>query len=171
MTTPHSANTDPQPEKKTTAKKKRNYKIIFGVVAGLIVLLFAWYFWSTRTVEESTKDGYVTKVARVGTIIKTYEGELNLAPTPIQYATSLASDTWDFSIKKKDKDLYDKLLSLQGKVVKVSYRKQAKSFPWQGNSKIFVYDVVEIDPSELEKYLPEDEDPAVPGERDTSAFY
>ena len=53
-----------------------------------------------------------------------------------------------FSVQNKDKDVLEKLKSLQGERVKLTYIERYGTFAWLGDTKYFVKDVEKLNPRE-----------------------
>ncbi len=120
--------------KKVMSKAKRALLILLGVavIAGL------GYLWvCTWTYSDGARSGYLMKVSYKGVVFKTFEGQLNMAQA--QYGAPPL--TWEFSAK--DRAVYDELLRLEGKQVRLHYREPYKVLPWQGKTG-YIVDKVEL---------------------------
>lgn len=83
--------------------------------------------------------GVMYKVSKKGLIFKTLEGELNLGGFSEGEGTVMSQKIWNFSIK--DKEVFDKLNTFQGKKIAVDYKEVIRVFFWQGDTRYFVTSV------------------------------
>jgi len=111
--------------KKVWSKTKRALLIFLGI-ALVVTLLTLWVF--TWTYSDGVRSGYLMKASYKGVIFKTYEGQLNLAQA--QYGAPPL--IWEFSAKNRE--VYDQLLTMEGKQVSLHYREPYKVLPWQGKT-------------------------------------
>ncbi len=112
-------------------------KYLLKFLAFLIVLaglLYAFNYYVPYS--EGFRAGKLIKLSKKGIIFKTWEGELSLGIGHDQ--------RWAFSIEKKDKDVREKLIELQGKDVKIKYIERYYKIPWMGDTKYFAKEVTEV---------------------------
>jgi hypothetical protein len=102
--------------------------IILGFSAFFAVLYYATYSEGTRT-------GELIKFSHKGYVFKTWEGELSQGLS--------GNKIFGFSILDNEEATIQKLKSLEGRYVKVTYVERYKTFPWWGDTKYFVTDVKE----------------------------
>lgn len=123
----------------TLPPKKSGFKKMVAIFA--LILIAAWfiyYFICGMTYSEGTRSGILNKVSKKGFIFKTFEGELNIGGINQGDGTIMPNTVFKFSIT--DIKTYEKLDSLQGRKVVVSYTQVIKNFFWQGESDYFVHD-------------------------------
>lgn len=116
-------------------------KIGIGLLIALIGLMLFLYY---GTYSEGTRAGIVMKVSHKGTIIKTWEGQMNLQTFgAIKDAKNIVSETFTFSIEKGNDELIDKLnqAALSGNRVNLHYKERFMKFFWRGDTKVFATDV------------------------------
>lgn len=113
--------------------------LILGVI-GLV-----GYFWvSSWTFSEGTRAGTLIKISKKGVVFKTYEGQLNLGGFQSDgQSGGIVGNIWQFSVLKDE--VYEELQRFEGKQVKLHYKERYKSFPWQGDTKYFIYSVEEVE--------------------------
>ena len=130
-------------KKTTTHPAKRFFKrfmlwlVFVSILTITIAILVCNYTYS-----EGNRAGMLMKFSKKGYIMKTYEGELNqggINPLP---GNTIANNIWVFSVK--DKVVAQKLMELEGKMVRLHYREQVRNLPWQGDTKYFVDEVTVI---------------------------
>ena len=86
--------------------------------------------------------GQVIKLSKKGVIFKTYEGELNLMMMPS--TNNLGTPTpnvWTFSVQNKKVAERIMQASATGERLELYYKERYFKFPWQGDTKYFVYEV------------------------------
>jgi hypothetical protein len=112
------------------------------VVIVLILLGIGLYFFFGNY-SEGYRAGTMIKFSKKGTIIKTYEGELNLGMVlndQSQHTPTEVNNVWSFSVADgKDSTIAtinEALLS--GKRVKLHYNEKFYQFFWRGDTKYFV---------------------------------
>ncbi|MBK9731195.1 MAG: 6-phosphogluconate dehydrogenase [Chitinophagaceae bacterium] len=112
----------------------------------IVVVAVAGYLLACNyTYGEGSRTGYLIKFAKTGYVFKTYEGEMNLGGMNANN-NSVANYLWDFSVLGSEKEVLKSLSNYEGKIITVSYKEKLKNMPWQGNTKYFVYKVVEAKP-------------------------
>lgn len=96
-----------------------------------------YYGWGNMTYSSGTRSGQLLKLSRKGYVFKTHEGQLFLGVyTPAQPSMA-PGNIWEFSVKNKQ--VYQEIQKLEGKQVKLYYKEHFRTFPWQGDTKYFVY--------------------------------
>jgi hypothetical protein len=118
------------------------------IVIFLLILLvgFAGYFTTMyyATFSEGYRSGELIKISSKGVAFKTWEGEISQGLSGAQI--------FAFSVMDSEKKVIDDLKTLQGKYVKVTYIERYKTFPWWGDTKYFVTEVVTEDsPFKIDK--------------------
>ena len=128
--------TSAKPSRWTGAVKKTK-RILNWVLSILIIFLVIFiYFKYFFTYSEGYRAGLLQKFSNKGVVFKTYEGELILSSVSSTANVALASEKFQFSVIKKNKDLkYD---TLQGKNVIVHYIEKKGTVPWRGDSRYLV---------------------------------
>lgn len=106
--------------------------LMLGILAGL-----GYYGWANMTFSEGSRSGQLMKLSRKGIVFKTYEGQLFMGVyTPAQPAMA-PGNIWAFSVK--DRTAYEQIQQLEGKQVRLYYKEHFRTFPWQGDTRYFVY--------------------------------
>lgn len=116
--------------------------IVSGIV---IVLLFILGFSLAYNLNYSDgfRSGTVAKLSHKGMIFKTHEGQLLSGGLVAGGDGDLASNLWDFSVERSEKQV---LADLEKAVderypVKLRYKEKYYKFFWRGDTKYFVYQV------------------------------
>lgn len=104
--------------------------VILGLAGYFAVLYYA-------TFSEGYRSGELIKISHKGMIFKTWEGELSQGVAGAQI--------FKFSILDADEKVIQQMKELQGEYVKVTYEERYKTFPWWGDTKYFVTEVVKED--------------------------
>jgi hypothetical protein len=121
------------------AEKKSGFsirKLLFGVLAFLILALVIAYFICGITYSEGNRAGVLIKFSKKGLAFKTYEGELNMGGIGNIPNTAQMNQVWDFSVI--DGPTADSLMQLEGRKVSLHYRQVLKNMFWQGETEYFV---------------------------------
>ncbi len=108
------------------------------ILSAIIILGFSGYyaFIYFFSFSHGYRAGELVKFSKKGVIFKTWEGQIS------QEATQ---PLWNFSVQDNEPEVIQKLKNLQGKNVKLTYMERFKTFPWLGDTKYFVTDVVQTD--------------------------
>jgi hypothetical protein len=87
--------------------------------------------------------GKILRISQKGVIFKTYEGKLGIESFGALKATSPISETFDFSVESREKDVIKDLeaVALTGERINLHYFKRYMTFPWRGNTKYFAFRV------------------------------
>lgn len=128
-------------------------KIPLIALAVLIIglLIFGYIRYYVPYSDSGVKAGILNNVKHKGVIFKTYEGELiqsGFRPG----AQGLQSNEFQFSIKNKE--LFDKLMSLSGQNVKLHYKEYYGSLPWRGYTRYIVDSIVSAEPAQYNEMPP-----------------
>lgn len=121
----------------------RKFIVIFLliVLVGLVGYFTTMYY---ATFSEGYRSGELIKISSKGVLFKTWEGELSQGLSGAQI--------FAFSVMDSEKKVIEDLKTLQGKYVKVTYVERYKTFPWWGDTKYFVTEVVTEDsPFKIDK--------------------
>jgi hypothetical protein len=113
-------------------------KIIFITITTLflgITLYFTFLYYATYS--EGYRSGELIKISHKGMLFKTWEGELSQGVAGAQI--------FKFSILDRDKKVIEQMKELQGEYVKVTYEEHYRTFPWWGDTKYFVTEIVKED--------------------------
>jgi hypothetical protein len=105
---------------------------VLGVLSGL-----AYYGFGNMTYSSGSRSGQIIKLSHKGILFKTYEGELFLGVYTPSQPSFAPGNVWSFSVLKKD--VYQQIQALEGKQVKLFYKEHYRSFPWQGETRYFIY--------------------------------
>ncbi len=79
---------------------------------------------------EGYRAGELIKISHKGVIFKTWEGEISQGVSEAQ--------RFVFSVEEKETEVIDKLKSLQGKQVNLTYIERFNTFPWLGDTKYYI---------------------------------
>ncbi len=116
-------------------------KIIIRTLVILLVLAVAiGSFFTFVPYSEGMRAGQVIKLSKKGVIFKTYEGELNtmMMPSSNNMGT-ITPNVWNFSVMKKEVAEQIMKASAAGERMELHYKEKYFKFPWQGDTKYFVY--------------------------------
>ncbi len=118
----------------------KTVKLVFLGIVILVLLIGAYFVFGSYS--EGSRAGTIVKLSRRGTLIKTYEGQLNLGGVSGETG-SPASSLWDFSVDGGKDEIIKQLeeASLNGKRIKLYYKEKFYQFPWRGDTKYFIYQV------------------------------
>ncbi len=112
----------------------KKFLIIFLVI--LIIGFSAFYaFVYFLSFSQGYRAGELVKFSKKGVLFKTWEGEISQGVSEAQ--------VFYFSVQDNEPDVIKKLKNLQGKTVKLTYKERFKTFPWWGDTKYFVTEVVQ----------------------------
>lgn len=116
--------------------------IILFVIAALAIVGLSFY--ANASFSDGFRAGTMVKISKKGYVFKTIEGELNLG----NYFTEKGSPStsiWNFSVESGADSVMAKLENavLTGKRVKLHYEERYVQLSWRGDTKYFVYKVVE----------------------------
>ena len=115
-------------------------KVILVVVFVLIAGTAGYFAVCNINYSDGSRAGYLIKISEKGYVFKTYEGQVNLGGIGDGEVNAIvANNIWDFSVMEDS--VYHKMQELQGKHVNLYYKEKIKNFPWQGDTKYFVYKV------------------------------
>ena len=117
-------------------KRFLTYAGISVAVVFAIYVLFGYFF----TFSEGYRAGELIKISKRGVVFKTWEGRLSQGVSEEQQ--------FNFSVQKKDKEVLEKLKSLQGERVKLTYIERYGTFAWLGDTKYYVKEVEKLNPRE-----------------------
>lgn len=107
----------------------------------LIILgLVAWYI-GTGYFSSGERAGTISKLSERGYIFKTNEGVLNEGGYSGETGT-LTPRYWDFSAKQDSVVLKLKQALATGERVTLKYHEKFLQFPWNGDTKYFIIDVL-----------------------------
>ena len=111
----------------------------------LIVALGGFIYWKyVYTYSEGTRAGLLQKFSYKGNVFKTYEGEMILSSVESNKNVPLASEKFLFSVT--DREVANKLMSLQGNYISVHYLQKNGKLPWRGDTEYFVDSVAVLHP-------------------------
>ena len=113
-------------------------RVLLILLAVLILFGTGYYLYRTFPKSDGTRTGILFKISRKGYVFKTYEGQIHLGGSQLMNKQSI----WEFSAKNRD--VYQKMQELEGKMVKCHYKELIHAFPWQGDTNYIVYDAEEI---------------------------
>ena len=129
-------NNTAKPSRWTGAVKKTKKIVRISLYTLVILIAVLVYFKYFFTYSEGYRAGLLQKFSNKGLIFKTYEGELILSSVASTSNVAIASEKFNFSVRKEDMDL--KFDTLQGKNVIVHYIEKKGAVPWRGDSRYIV---------------------------------
>ena len=112
-------------------------KVVILLLLFSIVGALGYYGWGNMTYSTGTRSGQLMKLSRKGYVLKTYEGQLFLGVYTPNQPTMAPGNIWEFSVKNRE--VYEQIQALEGKQVKLYYKEHFRTFPWQGDTKYFIY--------------------------------
>ena len=120
-------------------------KLIGIIILILLISIGAYYYYGNYS--EGYRAGVMFKLSKKGTLLKTYEGELNVG-NYLTDNTNLSSSVWKFSVDDDQEEIIKKLEDaiLNGRRVKIFYKEKFIHVPWRGDTKYFVYKVEQDQP-------------------------
>lgn len=121
-------------------KAKSFFKKAGLAIFAIFILVMLFFYYANYS--SGYRAGVPTKISKKGVIFKTYEGTLNVGGLT-NSADGTIPTTWDFSVKKSDKEVLDKIddaIQNSGRV-KLLYKEKYVKLFWRGDTKHFVYDV------------------------------
>ena len=119
----------------------------------LILVAIAWYI-STGYYSDGERAGTLSKFSRKGWIFKTYEGMLNEGGYSGETGT-LTPRYWEFSTKEDSVVNKMRVALATGERVTLVYQEKFVKFPWNGDTKYLITDVIFLKkptPPVYEKY-------------------
>jgi hypothetical protein len=128
-----------QTENFKTGARRIGRRLMWIIVAALLVIGAAYYFWRTYTYSDGSRAGMLYKISKKGYVFKTYEGQLH------QGGSIVINDQSIFNFSVKNREVYDELQKLEGKNVRVFYHELNDAFPWQGDTDYMVYKAELVD--------------------------
>lgn len=140
---------------------------IFLILFILAIFGILWYV-STGYFSSGERAGTISKLSERGYIFKTNEGVLNEGGYSGETGT-LTPRYWDFSAKEDSVVVKLKKALATGERVSLVYEEKFLKFPWNGETKYFIIDVLfQAKPQEpvIEKF-PQPEPPKVIGPVDS----
>jgi len=116
-------------------------KIIIRTLIILFVLAVAiGSFFTFVPYSEGMRAGQVIKLSKKGVIFKTYEGELNTMMMPSSNTMgTITPNVWNFSVLNREVAEQIMKSSAAGERMELHYKEKYFKFPWQGDTKYFVY--------------------------------
>lgn len=115
--------------------KAKKYTLIALFVIFAIAIAYVLYM-SFGVYSEGTRAGVLDKFSRKGVIFKTWEGELRQGTEE-----RINPQRFLFSVNSAEREVIKNLEKYSGKKVNLYYREKYWVFPWQGDSKYFIYKV------------------------------
>lgn len=120
----------------------KKFLVILFVFLAFVIIGF--FIYINASFSDGFRAGTMVKISNKGYVFKTIEGELNLG----NYFTEKGSPStsiWSFSVNTNADSVQQKLENavLTGKRVKLHYKEMYSKIFWRGDTKYFVYKVVE----------------------------
>jgi len=130
-------------DSKWSAIKRKTKKVLFLLLTLIVIIttivIYVKYFY---TYSDGYRAGLLQKFSHKGNIIKTYEGEMILSSVSSNTNVVLASEKFYFSVTNKN--LAQKLDTIQGQMVIVHYKQKNGVLFWHGDSEYLVDSVKRI---------------------------
>jgi hypothetical protein len=111
----------------------------YGIISLVILLVIGISyvtFMSFGSYSDGNRAGVLDKFSRKGVIFKTWEGELRVGSED-----RIAPQKFIFSVNSSEEQTIKELENSSGKQIRVFYKEKYWVFPWQGESKYFIYKV------------------------------
>lgn len=129
-------------------KPNRDYKTwlivaLAGLAIGVVVALAIRYFSPYET--DASQYGYVETISYRGDIFKSFEGVL-LPYKEIHDTTRVYREDFRFSVRTDSVAAKLKRFQLQGRPVRVEYKRYHTSMPWRGETPVIITAVDSVDP-------------------------
>jgi hypothetical protein len=122
-------------------KTLKKILIRFLIIAILLVAALGAFFTFVPFIE-GMRAGQIIKLSHKGIIFKTYEGELNSMLMPAtNNLGGVTPNVWTFSVQNKEAADQIMKASATGERLELYYKERYFKFPWQGETKYFVYKV------------------------------
>jgi hypothetical protein len=115
--------------------KTKKYALI-GLFTILAIVIAYIAYMSFGTYSEGTRAGILDKFSHKGVLFKTWEGELRQGTEE-----RINPQRFLFSVNSAEKEVIADLQKYSGRQVNLHYREKYWVFPWQGESKYFIYKV------------------------------
>jgi hypothetical protein len=126
----------------------------FILIIIILILAFVGWYVSTGYFSSGERAGTISKLSERGYIFKTNEGVLNEGGYSGETGT-LTPRYWDFSAIEDSVVLKLKSALSSGERITLVYHEKFLKFPWNGDTKYFIIDVL---------FLPKRVEPVVPQE-------
>ena len=110
---------------------------LLALLAGVGYLIFA-----NMTYSDGSRTGELVKVSEKGMIFKTHEGQLQLGGVSVEQGATNIGSMWEFSVV--DDAVIQKMETLKGQKVVVSYEEKYRALPWKGDTKYLITDVAAV---------------------------
>jgi hypothetical protein len=111
--------------------------LIILLLVGLAILAFLYF----GTFSEGTRAGVVLKISKRGTVVKTWEGQMDTETFgAVNDPKNIVSETFTFSVEKGNPELIQALedAALSGERVNLKYKERFIKVFWRGDTKVFV---------------------------------
>ncbi|MBK7093846.1 MAG: hypothetical protein IPH57_01785 [Saprospiraceae bacterium] len=118
--------------------KKVLFTALFVIILIIAGSVYYNYFF---TYSEGYRAGLLQKFSYKGTIFKTYEGEMILSSVQSNKNVAIASEKFIFSVAEKE--VAQRLDTLQGRNVILHYKAKNGTLPWRGNS-LYIVDSAKV---------------------------
>lgn len=124
-------------------------KILIRTLIVLIILIVAvGAFFTFVPFSEGMRAGQVIKLSKKGILFKTWEGELNTMMMPANNNMgTITPNVWQFSVANKEVAEQMMKASANGERMELHYKEKYYKFPWQGDTKYFVYKMESVAPA------------------------
>lgn len=119
-------------------------KKLFLFLLIAFIAVFSFLYWATY--ESGVMAGKVISVSEKGILFKTIEGKLNVETFGSLKDVSPIAESRDFSVEKGQEEVIKTLqtVSLSGERVNLHFEKRYMRFPWRGDTKYFVTQVIRL---------------------------
>ena len=120
------------------------FKKLFLILFIASIAIFSFLYWATY--ESGVMAGKVISVSEKGILFKTIEGKLNVETFGSLKNASPIAESRDFSVEKGQEEVIKTLqaVSLSGERVNLHFEKRYMRFPWRGDTKYFVTQVIRL---------------------------
>lgn len=127
-------------KRKTMSFLKKLFLFLF------IAFIAVFSFLYLATYESGVMAGKVISVSEKGILFKTIEGKLNVETFGSLKDVSPIAESRDFSVEKGQEEVIKTLqvVLLSGERVNLHFEKRYMRFPWRGDTKYFVTQVIRL---------------------------
>ena len=107
-----------------------------AVTISLLYVLAIMYY----TYSDGERAGTLYKFSHKGYVLKTYEGEMIIGGSNPMLINE--QNKWTFSVAEDS--IAKRLVSAEGKYVRLHYKEKLRTLPWRGESRYIVDQIVDV---------------------------
>ncbi|MGB0839956.1 MAG: hypothetical protein ACPGXL_07440 [Chitinophagales bacterium] len=114
-------------------------KLLLLTFISAIIGIGIYMLYANWTYSVGTRAGVLVKISKKGMLLKTYEGQLNVGGFQVEGESGMVGNMWAFSVT--DDAVFEKLSTLEGEKVTLTYQEIIRAMPWQGDTNYFITEV------------------------------